>query len=71
MIKLIAINSFTSLSFKLNSEKPLPVLVFLFGGGFEKGDPSRDLHGPDYLMQKDIIFVTIGYRLGPLGKYYG
>ncbi|KAM7363085.1 uncharacterized protein ACRADG_000137 [Cochliomyia hominivorax] len=52
---------------KLNSSKPLPVIIFLFGGAFEKGDPSRDLHGPDYFMMKDVIFVTIGYRLGSLG----
>ncbi|XP_004518271.1 esterase B1 [Ceratitis capitata] len=52
---------------KLKSEKPLPVMVFLYGGGFEKGDPTRDLHGPDYFMMKDVILVTIAYRLGPLG----
>nr|AID61332.1 esterase [Calliphora stygia] len=52
---------------QLNSVKPLPVMIFIFGGAFEKGDPSRDLHGPDYFMQKDMIFVTVGYRLGSLG----
>lgn len=52
---------------KLKSDKPLPVMIFLFGGGFEKGDPTRDLHGPDYFMMKDVILVTIAYRLGPLG----
>ncbi|XP_036329480.1 esterase B1-like [Rhagoletis pomonella] len=52
---------------KLASDKPLPVMVFLYGGGFERGDPTRDLHGPDYFMMKDVILVTIAYRLGPLG----
>ncbi|KAI8129145.1 Esterase B1 [Lucilia cuprina] len=52
---------------QLNSSKPLPVIIFLFGGAFEKGDPSRDLHGPDYFMKKDVIFVTVGYRLSALG----
>uniref|UniRef100_T1PIM0 carboxylesterase n=1 Tax=Musca domestica TaxID=7370 RepID=T1PIM0_MUSDO len=52
---------------QLKSEKPLPVIAFLFGGAFEKGDPTADLHGPDYFMMKDVIFVTIGYRLGPFG----
>lgn len=42
--------------------------MFLFGGGFEKGDPTKDLHGPDYFMMKDVIFVTTGYRLGPFGE---
>ncbi|XP_036329456.1 esterase B1-like [Rhagoletis pomonella] len=52
---------------ELASDKPLPVMVFLYGGGFERGDPTRDLHGPDYFMMKDVILVTIAYRLGPLG----
>ena len=43
-------------------------MIFLFGGGFEKGDPTRDLHAPDYFMMKDLVFITVGYRLGPLGK---
>ncbi|XP_013108474.2 uncharacterized protein LOC106087811 [Stomoxys calcitrans] len=52
---------------QLNTAKPLPVIVLLYGGGFEMGDPTRDLHGPDYFMMKDVVFVTIGYRLGPFG----
>lgn len=44
-------------------------MVFIYGGGFEKGDPTRDLHGPDYFMMKDVILVTIAYRLGPLGEH--
>ncbi|XP_075147099.1 uncharacterized protein LOC142221306 [Haematobia irritans] len=52
---------------QLNSNKPLPVIIFLFGGGFEKGDPTKALHAADYLMMKDLIFVTVGYRLGPFG----
>lgn len=50
------------------SSKPLPVIIFIFGGAFERGDPSRNLHGPDYFMMKDMIFITLGYRLGALGK---
>lgn len=55
--------------FQLKSSKPLPVIVFLFGGGFERGDPTRDLHGPDYFMMKPVILITLSYRLGPFGKY--
>uniref|UniRef100_A0A1A9W1E2 carboxylesterase n=1 Tax=Glossina brevipalpis TaxID=37001 RepID=A0A1A9W1E2_9MUSC len=51
----------------LKTSKPLPVIVFLFGGGFERGDPSRDLHGPDYFMMKSVILITLSYRLGPFG----
>ncbi|CAD6996032.1 unnamed protein product [Ceratitis capitata] len=43
---------------KLKSEKPLPVMVFLYGGGFEKGDPTRDLHGPDYYDEGCFLSLT-------------
>ncbi|SPP84097.1 esterase B1-like isoform X1 [Drosophila guanche] len=52
---------------ELKSAKPLPLIVFFFGGGFEKGDPTTDLHGPDYFMMQDVVVVTISYRVGPLG----
>lgn len=26
------------------------------------------LYGPDILLDKDIVYVNINYRLGPLGK---
>lgn len=45
----------------------MPLIVFFFGGGFEKGDPTRDLHSPDYFMMRDVVVVTISYRVGPLG----
>lgn len=51
----------------MTTEKPLPLIVFFFGGGFEKGDPTRDLHSPDYFMMRDVVVVTVSYRVGPLG----
>lgn len=51
----------------IQSDEPLPLIVFFFGGGFEKGDPTRDLHSPDYFMMRDVVVVTISYRVGPLG----
>ncbi|XP_068155852.1 esterase B1 isoform X1 [Drosophila tropicalis] len=52
---------------KLNSPQPLPLIVFFFGGGFEKGDPTTDLHSPDYFMKRDVVIATVSYRVGPLG----
>ncbi|KAH8250012.1 hypothetical protein KR026_003606, partial [Drosophila bipectinata] len=52
---------------ELNSPTPLPMVVYFFGGGFEKGDPTKDLHSPDYFMMKRMIVVTVSYRVGPLG----
>lgn len=46
---------------------PLPVLVWFHGGGWNSGSGQTDLFGPDYLMQKDVILVTVNYRLGPVG----
>lgn len=42
-----------------------PVIVYIHGGGFEGGTAID--HGPEYLMDRDIILVTIQYRLGAFG----
>lgn len=52
---------------ELDSPRPLPLIVFFFGGGFEKGDPTKELHSPDYFMMRDVVVVTVSYRVGPLG----
>ncbi|XP_017119546.1 esterase B1-like isoform X1 [Drosophila elegans] len=51
----------------LKSEKPLPVIVWIYGGGFQKGEASRDIYSPDYFMKQPVVFVSINYRLGALG----
>jgi len=45
----------------------LPVLVFFHGGGMALG--SSDLYRPDFLMDEDIILVTVNYRLNVLGFF--
>ncbi|KAH8264145.1 hypothetical protein KR038_003652, partial [Drosophila bunnanda] len=52
---------------KLDSASPLPLIVFFFGGGFEKGDPTKDLQSPDYFMMRNVVVATVSYRVGPLG----
>jgi cholinesterase len=47
--------------------KPLPVMFWIHGGGWNSGSAQCDLFGPDYLMQKDVVLVTVNYRLGPVG----
>jgi len=42
-----------------------PVIAFVHGGGFE--DSSAIEQGAEYLMDRDIVYVTINYRLGALG----
>ncbi len=45
----------------------LPVLVWIYGGGYTNGSASMPLYWGDRLARKGVIVVTIAYRLGPLG----
>jgi para-nitrobenzyl esterase len=47
--------------------KRLPVIVWIYGGGYINGSASMPLYWGDRLAHKDVIVVTIAYRLGPLG----
>jgi para-nitrobenzyl esterase len=46
---------------------PLPVIVWIYGGGYINGSASMPLYWGDRLAQKGVVVVTIAYRLGPLG----
>ena len=46
---------------------PLPVLVWIYGGGFSNGSASMPLYWGDRLARKGIVVVTIAYRVGPFG----
>merc|ERR1712038_298570 len=41
------------------------VMIWIHGGGFTIGSGSD--YDPIYFMEKDVVVVTINYRLGPLG----
>jgi para-nitrobenzyl esterase len=45
----------------------LPVLVWIYGGGYINGSASMPLYWGDRLAHRGVIVVTIAYRLGPLG----
>ncbi|XP_044762499.1 cocaine esterase-like [Coccinella septempunctata] len=45
----------------------LPVMYVIHGGGFAYGTPTPQELGPQYLMDYDVVVVTVGYRLGFLG----
>jgi len=49
------------------SQKPLPVMVWLYGGGFQIGEATRDIYAPDYFMKEEVLLVTVNYRLGAFG----
>ena len=42
-------------------------MVWIHGGAFMFGAGDDFLFGPDYLLKKDIVLVTINYRVGVLG----
>lgn len=42
-------------------------MFWIHGGGFSAGSGNKEIYGPDHLIDKDVILVTINYRLGPLG----
>lgn len=46
---------------------PLPVMVWLFGGGFIAGAPSEPVYQGTALARHGVVLVTINYRLGVLG----
>jgi len=51
----------------ISSGTPLPVMVWIHGGGFVAGEAGSLFTGPHYLMDQDVVLVTLHYRLGPLG----
>ncbi|XP_037947528.1 venom carboxylesterase-6-like [Teleopsis dalmanni] len=48
--------------------KVLPVMVYIYGGGWFSGSSSPSIHGPEYFMDtKEVILITFAYRLGAFG----
>lgn len=45
----------------------LPVMVWIYGGGFTNGAASLPLYWGDRLARKGVVVVSIAYRLGPFG----
>lgn len=49
------------------SRKLLPVMVWLHGGAFQQGGARRPEYDGRRLAERDIVVVTMNYRLGALG----
>lgn len=45
----------------------LPVLVWIYGGGFSFGSTSDSVHNGEHLARKGVVLVSIAYRVGQLG----
>lgn len=51
----------------LKPSKPLAVMLFIHGGGFKSGSGNDKHYGPDFLVNHNVVLVTINYRLEVLG----
>ncbi|CAH1142147.1 unnamed protein product [Phyllotreta striolata] len=53
-----------------NKKSPkLPVIVFIHDGGYLRGGSASYMYGPEYLLDHDVVLVTLNYRLGTLGFF--
>jgi para-nitrobenzyl esterase len=44
-----------------------PVMVWIHGGGLNRGWSSQDKYDGSALAKEDVVFVSVNYRLGALG----
>ena len=49
------------------SDEKLPVLVWIYGGGFSFGSTSEPGYNGEKLAKKGVILVSVAYRVGQLG----
>jgi para-nitrobenzyl esterase len=52
-----------------HAARPLPVLVWIHGGGYVQGSGSGRFYDGTALAREGIVVVTLNYRLGPLGFF--
>jgi para-nitrobenzyl esterase len=45
----------------------LPVMVWIYGGGFQGGSAARPLYDGTRFAQKGVVLVTFNYRVGAFG----
>ena len=50
-----------------SADDHVPVLVWIYGGGFSFGSTSTPVHNGEHLARKGVVLVSINYRVGPLG----
>ena len=50
-----------------SADARVPVLVWIYGGGFSFGSTSTPVHNGEHLARKGVVLVSINYRVGPFG----
>jgi para-nitrobenzyl esterase len=48
-------------------KEKVPVLVWIYGGGFSFGSTAEPVYDGEALARKGVVLVSIAYRVGPLG----
>ncbi|MDT5017455.1 MAG: para-nitrobenzyl esterase [Mycobacterium sp.] len=52
---------------KTPAQEPLPVMVFIHGGGYFMGSSATPIYDGAALARQGCVYVSVNYRLGPLG----
>ncbi|MEO6851304.1 MAG: carboxylesterase family protein [Mucilaginibacter sp.] len=50
-----------------SAKEKVPVLVWIYGGGFNAGGTSETTYNGENLAKKGVVLVSIAYRVGQLG----
>jgi len=50
-----------------SADERLPVMVWIYGGGFSFGSTSTPVHNGEHLARRSVVLVTLNYRVGTLG----
>jgi para-nitrobenzyl esterase len=63
----LTLNIWTPASASASSR--LPVMVWIHGGGFRSGSGSNSVTQGEAFARRDVVLVTLNYRLGALGFF--
>jgi len=50
-----------------STKEKLPVMVWIYGGGFAIGRTSHPWYNGENLAKMGVIVISLAYRVGPLG----
>jgi len=54
---------------KTKTDAKLPVMVWIYGGGFQAGSASEPRQDGEHLAHKGVLIVSMNYRLGIFGFF--
>jgi para-nitrobenzyl esterase len=54
---------------KISPDAKLPVMVWIYGGGFQAGATSEPRQDGEHLAHKGVVVVSMNYRLGIFGFF--